>query len=497
MEVIEARPSPQDATVHTCRDRAKSQDSPPRIASVESRSRLTGSSSSVSLQRVFSRLNFPSQTPTWETIRDEAEAMIQRDRFMGTVVQEKILKHETFSDAIVESLALVFHSATISSVEWTKLFRSVYEDGLVYEESDMLDAEKMGLLDLGAVRERDPASNGLVNPFLFFKGYKSIQAHRIAHILWKQGRKDAARAIQSRCSEVWSVDIHPNAKIGAGLMIDHGTGVVIGETAVIGSNCSFLHGVTLGSTGKDSGDRHPKLGNDILVGCNATILGNICVGSNTKIGSGSIVLKSLPCCVTAVGNPARIVGRSKCSSAANNMDLALHNVQYCLDLSQMAQTVGGGGGMTQLLKTDTQEVFAQVDKTGRGTLSREEAATAMGLRFGLAPPPSIMQGLFAAVDKTGSGRIDLRGFEELLQQLITFHSEVPEVAVLLREWQSYVDSASSVSKFLLARARLEADGPGTGRSSTPPMIVTRGLRAASRSEDRDEFSASVHGLSMD
>ena len=239
--------------------------------------------------------------------------MVEQDEFLSVVVRQKILRHATFAEAIVESLATVFHSATIPASEWTKLFTSVYEDDMVYEDSDMLGAAKMGLLDLGAVRERDPASGGLVNPFLFFKGYKSIQAHRIAHILWRSGRKDAARCIQSRCSEVWSVDIHPAAKIGAGLMIDHGTGVVIGETAVIGTNCSFLHGVTLGSTGKQCGDRHPKLGNDILVGCNSTILGNICIGSNTKIGSGSIVLKSLPCCVTAVGNPARIVGRSKCT----------------------------------------------------------------------------------------------------------------------------------------------------------------------------------------
>ena len=451
--------------------------------------------------------------------------MVDSEDFMVKTVTEKILKHATFADAIVESLALVFHSATIPAAEWSKLFSTVYQEGIVYEESDMLSVEKMGLLDLGAVRERDPASNGLVNPMLFFKGFKSIQAHRIAHVLWNMGRKDAARAIQSRCSEVWSVDIHPAAKIGAGLMIDHGTGVVIGETAVIGKNCSFLHGVTLGSTGKDKGDRHPKLGNDILIGCNATILGNICVGSNTKIGSGSIVLKSLPCCVTAVGNPARIVGRSKCSSAANNMDLALHNVQYCLDINGISGaaaaisprgTSGGAGkkgsrsdpanaaddspsiSLVKQLQTDAGLLFSQVDRSGLGTLSRDETATAMGLRFGLSPPPHVLQGLFARVDTTGMGRIDRVGFDKLSLQLITFEATEPddEINGLLKEWQAYVDSASSICKYLLARARLEAEGPrglAALSSRTPSPIPD--ARPVLRSSSGDDFVSAA--LSMD
>jgi len=179
--------------------------SPPRAASLSSTAGRT-------MSRVISRLNFPpASLVTWDSIREEAEAMIARDEFMIDAVTEKILKHETFADAIVESLALAFQSSTIPAAQWSKLLGSVYEEGVVYEESDMLSVEKMGLLDLGAVRERDPASNGLVNPFLFFKGYKSIQAHRIAHVLWKRGRRDAARAIQSRCSEVWAVDVHPAA----------------------------------------------------------------------------------------------------------------------------------------------------------------------------------------------------------------------------------------------------------------------------------------------
>ena len=124
----------------------------------------------------------------------------------------------------------------------------------------------MIVADLAAIKNRDPACQNLVNAFLYFKGFKALQSHRAAHILWYSGRRDIALAIQSRCAELWSVDIPPAARIGAGLMIDHGTGVVIGETAVVGRNCSFLHGVTLGSTGKDTGDRHPKIGDDVLIG---------------------------------------------------------------------------------------------------------------------------------------------------------------------------------------------------------------------------------------
>lgn len=421
-----------------------------------------GNSNDRRIQRVFSRTNFPAQlnAVSWDNIIKEAKLLVARDEFMASVVNEKILKHPSFVDAIVESLSLAFHTSTIPSAQWSKLFSSVYHDNIVYDDADMLTAEQLGLLDLGAVRERDPASGGLINPLLFFKGYKSIQAHRIAHVLWNNGRTDVARAIQSRCSEIFSVDIHPAARIGAGLMIDHGTGVVIGETAVIGTNCSFLHGVTLGSTGKERGDRHPKLGNDILIGCNSTVLGNICIGSNTKIGSGSIVLKSLPCCVTAVGNPARIVGRSKCSSAANNMDLALHNVHYCLDMSQMVQP---DGTVSQHLHMDADQVFSQVDKTGQGTLSRDEVATAMGLRFGICPPPNVLLALFNSADINQStdgnptGRVNKAGYCEISVQLITFTAVMPQNATYLKEWETYVASASSVCKLLLAKARLEIE----------------------------------------
>jgi len=276
-------------------------------------------------------------------MQEEAKEIASNDFFMTDLMDYAILFHRTFYDALVSNLARQLACSSLGESKWLQLFRaavslteteeeasddfcitSLVED---YKKGLMRTLCPMAILDLLAIKERDPATEGLVNPFLNFKGYKALQCHRIAYFLFKAGRKDAARTLQSRASELYCVDIHPAAVIGPGLFIDHGSGVVIGETAVIGSNCSFLHNVTLGSTGKDRGDRHPKLGNDVLVGCNATILGNISIGHSCKIGSGSMVLKSLPPCVTAVGNPARIVGRSCCPKAASGMDHALQYVE--------------------------------------------------------------------------------------------------------------------------------------------------------------------------
>ena len=262
---------------------------------------------------------------SWASIVKEAHDICSREDFLSEPFHNHIFKYAGFAQAICSLLAVHIANDLVSFEKLYALFISTYDDGVVYEPRENLSLETLGLLDLDAVRTRDPASNGLISPLLYFKGYKALQASRISHILWRQGRKNSALFIQSRCSELWSIDIHPAAIIGAGLLLDHGTGVVIGETSIIGTNCSFLHGVCL--TGTGTGNCHPKLGNDILIGCKATILGNISIGSNSKIGSGSIVTKSLPCCVTAVGNPARIVGRSKDTSAASNMDLALKNVQ--------------------------------------------------------------------------------------------------------------------------------------------------------------------------
>lgn len=183
---------------------------------------------------------------TWDLVLKEAQVMLDNDSFMEDVLRPFILDHKTYGGAITTLLAAEFEGF-ISASKWKLLFETAYIEQ-IYDVNERLNIETMGMLDLFAVRDRDAATDGLVNPFLHFKGFKAIQAHRIAHILWKLNRKDTARCIQSRCSEMYGIDIHPAALIGPGLFLDHGTGVVIGETAVVGSNCTFLHGVTLGKS---------------------------------------------------------------------------------------------------------------------------------------------------------------------------------------------------------------------------------------------------------
>ncbi|KAG6537587.1 hypothetical protein ZIOFF_002681 [Zingiber officinale] len=147
----------------------------------------------------------------------------------------------------------------------------------------------------------------MVHCFLYYKGFLALQTHRVAHRLWAEGRRGAALLLQSRSSEVFAVDIHPGARIGAGVLLDHATGVVIGETAVVGNGVSLLHAVTLGGTGKEGGDQHPKISDGVLVGAGTQILGNVTVAEGAQIGAGSVVLKAVPPRTTAVGNPARLI----------------------------------------------------------------------------------------------------------------------------------------------------------------------------------------------
>jgi serine O-acetyltransferase len=175
-------------------------------------------------------------------------------------------------------------------------------------------------IDLQAVRDRDPASRGMLAPFLYFKGFHALEAYRIANWFWRQERQLLAVHIQSRVSEVFGVDIHPAARIGSGILIDHATGIVIGETAVIEDNVSILHGVTLGGTGKETGDRHPKIRQGVMIGAGAKVLGNLEVGAGAKIAAGSVVLDAVPPHCTVAGIPARVVGRPAVESPAFDMD---------------------------------------------------------------------------------------------------------------------------------------------------------------------------------
>jgi serine O-acetyltransferase len=179
--------------------------------------------------------------------------------------------------------------------------------------------------DLMAVLDRDPACHRLLQPILFFKGFQAVQAYRIAHWLWRRGRTDMAYFVQMRVSEVFGVDIHPAARIGKGLMIDHAHSIVIGETAVVGDNVSMLHSVTLGGTGKEDGDRHPKIGDGVLIGAGAKVLGNIRVGNCSRIAAGSVVLADVPPCSTVAGVPARVVGEAGCAQPSVTMDHRLED----------------------------------------------------------------------------------------------------------------------------------------------------------------------------
>lgn len=186
-------------------------------------------------------------------------------------------------------------------------------------ESDV-DLGTIFRADLGAVYDRDPACTRFLDPLLYFKGFHALVTHRFAHALWKGGRRDFALYLQSQSSRMFGVDIHPAAHFGKGIMLDHATGLVVGETASVGDNCSFLHAVTLGGSGKEKGDRHPKIGDNVLIGAGAKVLGNIKVGACSRIAAGSVVLSDVPPNVTVAGVPAKIVGSAGCAEPARSME---------------------------------------------------------------------------------------------------------------------------------------------------------------------------------
>ncbi|KAM7263278.1 hypothetical protein ACFE04_000961 [Oxalis oulophora] len=223
----------------------------------------------------------------WLNVRKQAHLDIQQEPILFNFYYSSILSHNSLENALAHNLAVKLSNANLSIDVLCEVFASVFGSDLEVKNA-IRD-------DLRAIFERDPACTSYVHCFLHFKGFLACQAHRVAHKFWKQGRKVMALLIQSRISEVFAVDIHPGAKIGHGIVLDHATGIVIGETSVVGDNVTILHNVTLGGTGKVFGDRHPKIGDGVLIGAGAKILGNVRIGAGAKIGAGSVVLKEVPC----------------------------------------------------------------------------------------------------------------------------------------------------------------------------------------------------------
>ena len=250
--------------------------------------------------------------PVWDAVRENAKQIVATEPALSSMVMSNVLNHETFESALAHRLAERLHHADVSA----DLIRQAFHWALEVRPEIAAEARA----DLAATLERDPATHRAIVPFLYFKGYQAIQVHRFANALYLNGRKDFALYLQSRSSQVFQVDINPNARIGKGIMLDHATGFVVGETAVIGDNCSILQGVTLGGTGKADQDRHPKIGNGVLIGAGAIILGNIRIGECARVGAGSVVVKDVPPRVTVVGVPARIVGEAGAPQPAAMMD---------------------------------------------------------------------------------------------------------------------------------------------------------------------------------
>ncbi len=248
----------------------------------------------------------------WEVLLREAEAAVAGEPVMAQAVRRFISRHRGFADALAARLAAKLADDDIGFDCLAPILADVMETAPAIAAAA---AE-----DLMAVRDRDPACHDLLTPFLYFKGYHALQAHRIAHHLWNEGRVHLARFLQSRMSEVFAMDIHPAARLGRRIMVDHGTSVVIGETAVVEDDVSLLQEVTLGGTGKDHGDRHPKIRRGVLIGAGAKVLGNIEVGEGAKIGAGSIVLHDVAPYTTVVGNPARPIGPKNTCLPALTMD---------------------------------------------------------------------------------------------------------------------------------------------------------------------------------
>ncbi|WCR00711.1 serine O-acetyltransferase [Paracoccus aestuarii] len=256
----------------------------------------------------------------WSQLRDEARAAVAGEPLLGALIHAGLMHHQSLEAALAYRFSLKLASGEMSE----QILREIADQAY----ADMPALGDAARADLMAVYDRDPATNRLIQPVLFYKGFQALQAYRMGHWLWRQGRRDMAYYVQMRCSECFGVDIHPAARIGTGVMIDHAHSIVIGETATVGNDVSMLHSVTLGGTGKEDGDRHPKIGDGVLIGAGAKVLGNIRVGDNSRIAAGSVVLHEVPRCKTVAGVPARVIGDAGCPEPSHSMNHLLGAESY-------------------------------------------------------------------------------------------------------------------------------------------------------------------------
>jgi serine O-acetyltransferase len=253
--------------------------------------------------------------PIWAEVRREAEEAIRAEPALGGFIFATVLSHDRLEDAVCHRLAQRLNHSDVDAGLIGQMFQDVLS-----RRSELGQAFRA---DLAAVYDRDPACSRYLEPLLYFKGFHALVTYRFSHELWKEGRRDFALYLQSQSSRIFAVDIHPAARIGIGIMFDHGTGIVIGETAAVGDNTSLLHGVTLGGSGKEGGDRHPKIGANVMIGAGAKVLGNIMVGNCSRVAAGSVVLKEVPPNTTVAGVPAKVVGPAGCPEPARTMDQRL------------------------------------------------------------------------------------------------------------------------------------------------------------------------------
>lgn len=253
--------------------------------------------------------------PIWSAVQREALAAVDQDPILAAFLYSTILNQDSLESAVIHRLSQRLDHPDLGA----DLIRQAYRTMVL----EMPDWRTTVRADIQAYYDRDPACDRFMMPILYFKGFHATQTHRLANWLWTKGRRDFALYLQSRSSAVFQTDIHPASQVGRGIFIDHATGLVIGETAVVEDNVSMLHGVTLGGTGKAGGDRHPKIRHGVLIGAGAKILGNIEIGHCSKIAAGSVVLKSVPSNKTVAGVPARIVGETGCDEPSRAMDQLL------------------------------------------------------------------------------------------------------------------------------------------------------------------------------